>query len=1515
MRKTKLSAIIMLIVVSMLGTMVPTWAQTIDSMDVINFDLEETLTSSDEYGPVVYGTNYGTSSDFGLGQLATKKYGRQKIDGVWNGFATLNFDNIDGGSFAAYAMEYKNNGTEDISDLEGTATVAFDIDAAETVSVENLYFALMTRDESGVNFAGVPVSENVESTGIALSEFTDEENFLCSTGTGESIDLSKFCGLGFVRMNVTGSETAPASAGRIFTEKLAIVQLKSIDDLSLEAVSDKVTVIFTAPTLEGLEYIINITGNDGSERRVTLSAEDFIVDGNNYKWEDTNVDQEVTYTYTITLRDTTYGLSSVSNSEHIRVPEDIGGTNIPATGESSKVIDTPVRNYVWTDGVEWLDYSLGAPKTTQVYNARALRPEMAAETILQVNLSYDNTYKNDAEATEFFGHMFDYYVVGYLAGGLSGGPSFTSKECTNIKAVEDTGSVVYRMYIDETMELSNAYFSIGQRWYGGNKDRINFAGVPMYDYVSDADKGKIITVSIPLTDFKMENPNRINRIWSYSWDGKASQEEAEADLQYFNFIGLMRDCNPANVRPESSGNIYISDMLVCSVNPISNLEVRDVTPSKIILGWDHTDTLVEKYNIYRDVAGEKVYIGSTALNRFVDTNDDNGFDIWATYDYYVEAVDEIGVASHMVKVSATVEPIAKPRNFAVQNYYSDTDTLAVDISWQPVSYGDVAKYVLYRNGAKYQEFGSDVTSYRDAEVTYAGTYTYHMVAVDTVGNASIDTEKFTVTAACVPVMENVQYTINNNDVTFGWNPNGFAQQYGLRVNGTEYLTTATSYTVEDLPYNTEINAYVWAINAAGAKSLEYEVRKFSIEKPGVTVAKTLFNDTIASGFKLESSGQVEMKTVYDKYVVGNSALMCNFNERLYNDQFVKIANNSWNIENLRDNNAALSFWIYVEDEVELDKLSVALEGNAVLYWANCPLRSSIGLESLVPARNKWVYVQIPLMSFADTGFAEYQGQIYEKPMEFTKLKGLSFVYNNSMSINGAKFYIDDIRLLEGTPWSVTAVTDDNGTAIGTEISANAKSIEVSFSGLMNVATLSSSNVWVEDNAGEVVDAMVTYDNGKCKIIFTEALANGTEYTLNIQGAKSEMGVLGNYTKTFTSNQDTITGDMAQLQPIAPVIIKTKSGSTEILTLTMPKTAAYNVANYTFTIAYDKDHINPNGPDAVTLASLEGATVTYGDELITITGNANKGIIEDELLTVVFSVKANETTTVSVRGSVEVVNMKTDSIQNLSVSSDITFAASQIGGAPGTGGSTDNDNGTAGREDGTVNGDQVISPSVGGGGGGGGGSSKPQEKPDDTTEEKPAETPEEPSKEETPATPSSFTDIGNIAWAKDSILTLIEKGVMSGYPDNTVKPEKTITREEFASLLVRAFSFKTESVESPFADVANDAWYAKAIIVAHEKGIVSGVDADNFGIGSTITREDMCTMIYRAMQASRMSVQDKYDQYVFADVEEISTYAAEAVNNLYRYGIVSGVSDTDFAPKTEVNRAMAARVLCGVMELM
>ena len=177
-----------MIVVSMLCSMLPTWAATIDSIDLVNFGFEVTLTSSDDYSPVMYGANYGESSDFGLGQLESKKFGRQRIDGEWQGFTTLNFDNIlEGEKAAVYLMEYEDGKVEDISSVEDMASVAYSIEAADGVAIDNLYFALATRGADGIEFAGIPATSAQETIGVALSEMTMAENFLFSTGTGTAI--------------------------------------------------------------------------------------------------------------------------------------------------------------------------------------------------------------------------------------------------------------------------------------------------------------------------------------------------------------------------------------------------------------------------------------------------------------------------------------------------------------------------------------------------------------------------------------------------------------------------------------------------------------------------------------------------------------------------------------------------------------------------------------------------------------------------------------------------------------------------------------------------------------------------------------------------------------------------------------------------------------------------------------------------------------------------------------------------------------------------------------------------------------------------------------------------------------------------------------------------------------------------------------------------------------------------------------------------------------------------------
>src|SRR5690606_38111786 len=84
----------------------------------------------------------------------------------------------------------------------------------------------------------------------------------------------------------------------------------------------------------------------------------------------------------------------------------------------------------------------------------------------------------------------------------------------------------------------------------------------------------------------------------------------------------------------------------------------------------------------------------------------------------------------------------------------------------------------------------------------------------------------------------------------------------------------------------------------------------------------------------------------------------------------------------------------------------------------------------------------------------------------------------------------------------------------------------------------------------------------------------------------------------------------------------------------------------------------------------------------------------------------------------------------------------------------------------------------------------------------------------------FSDIGSVPWARDAIENLAGLGVVKGVTGTLFMPNNTVTRAEFAAMLVRAFKFDTAPVGS-LADVRYDKWYYREVMIAENFGIVSG----------------------------------------------------------------------------------------------
>lgn len=222
-------------------------------------------------------------------------------------------------------------------------------------------------------------------------------------------------------------------------------------------------------------------------------------------------------------------------------------------------------------------------------------------------------------------------------------------------------------------------------------------------------------------------------------------------------------------------------------------------------------------------------------------------------------------------------------------------------------------------------------------------------------------------------------------------------------------------------------------------------------------------------------------------------------------------------------------------------------------------------------------------------------------------------------------------------------------------------------------------------------------------------------------------------------------------------------------------------------------------------------------------------------------------------------------------------------------------------------DAVRVPSGGNGGNGGNGTSSGGNQvlipsgPDLTEEEI------------TPIPESIFDDIDNVEWAKDAIISLAEKKIISGKGENKFCPNDNITREEFTKIIVSAFLPDAPAADISFADVAQDSWASPYIAKAYGAGIISGYSASYFGAKENITRQDMATILYRAALYRGIVFGTALDKR-FTDEAAIPAYALEAVNTLYNAEVISGMSEAEFGGAGFATRAQAAKMVDELLKL-
>ncbi|CAH1057407.1 discoidin domain-containing protein [Paenibacillus pseudetheri] len=201
---------------------------------------------------------------------------------------------------------------------------------------------------------------------------------------------------------------------------------------------------------------------------------------------------------------------------------------------------------------------------------------------------------------------------------------------------------------------------------------------------------------------------------------------------------------------------------------------------------------------------------------------------------------------------------------------------------------------------------------------------------------------------------------------------------------------------------------------------------------------------------------------------------------------------------------------------------------------------------------------------------------------------------------------------------------------------------------------------------------------------------------------------------------------------------------------------------------------------------------------------------------------------------------------------------------------------------------------------------PTPKPEDHNKPtKPAD-PVQPTKPELPKV--KLTDLGD-HWAKASIEKSVELGFVTGYEDETFRPNGTVTRGEFSTMLARALKLELGDTEFSFTDQKQTPVWAKAFIQAIAKaGFIKGYEDGTFRANKEITRSELVVIAVRALG---LEVNPKAT-LTFDDADQIPVWARPYVATAAEAGLIKGNGKGKFNPNASSTRAEAVTVILAML---
>ena len=167
---------------------------------------------------------------------------------------------------------------------------------------------------------------------------------------------------------------------------------------------------------------------------------------------------------------------------------------------------------------------------------------------------------------------------------------------------------------------------------------------------------------------------------------------------------------------------------------------------------------------------------------------------------------------------------------------------------------------------------------------------------------------------------------------------------------------------------------------------------------------------------------------------------------------------------------------------------------------------------------------------------------------------------------------------------------------------------------------------------------------------------------------------------------------------------------------------------------------------------------------------------------------------------------------------------------------------------------------------------------------------------------TFSDVNNNDWFYSVVNELSDKGIISGYEDNTFKPQKSVSYAEFLTLLNNSIGEK----QSP--DYKNsEEWYKPTFDYLKQKGVITNIQNSN----AEITRNEMAKYLSLGLEKLKNQKIDTTTPASIKDFDSIPNEYKDLVASVVNAGLIKGDENQNFNGSKSLTRAETAVIIKGL----